>query len=96
MYGVAPPPAATVAPAPVDVRIDNFTITPPELTVPAGTPVTWVNHDDVPHTVTADDRTFTSRALDTDARYSRTFAAPGTYPYFCAVHPHMNGRVVVK
>jgi plastocyanin len=76
--------------------IDNFTYDPPDLAVPAGATVVWVNRDDVPHTVTAQDRAFTSGALDTDGEFSHTFPTPGTYTYYCAVHPHMTGRVVVK
>jgi plastocyanin len=80
------------------VSIDNFSFSPETLTVPAGTKVTWVNHDDVPHTATsnAKPRAFDSGALDTDQKFSYVFAAPGTYPYFCAVHPHMTGQIVVK
>jgi plastocyanin len=78
------------------VSIDNFSYLPAELTVAAGTTVTWVNHDDVPHTVTANDKSFHSAALDTDDRFSHMFAAPGEYAYFCALHPHMTGRVIVK
>jgi plastocyanin len=86
----------TTAPAAVRVAIDNFSFAPAEITVAAGTKVTWVNHDDVPHTVTADDKAFNSGALDTDDAFSHVFAAPGAYPYFCGLHPHMTGRVVVK
>src|SRR3954447_14238381 len=87
-------PAPTTSPA-ADVSIDNFTYSPASFTVKVGKTVTWVNHDDVPYTVTASDRSFTSPALDTDERYSRTFTAPGTYRYYCAIHPHMTGEVVV-
>ena len=80
----------------VEVTIDNFNFTPPALAIPAGTKVTWVNKDDVPHTVTSDDKLFDSRALDTDDKYSFTFQTPGTYPYYCSVHPKMTGKVVVK
>jgi plastocyanin len=80
----------------VEVTIDNFNFTPPNLTVAAGTKVTWVNKDDVPHTVTSDDKLFGSRALDTDDKYSFTFQTPGIYPYYCSVHPKMTGKVVVK
>ena len=63
----------------------------------AGTTVTWVNEDDTPHTVVSDDRkTFRSKPLDTDDRFSFTFTTPGTYGYFCSIHPHMTGKVVVK
>ena len=90
-----PPPPQT-APAAYRVAIDNFTFDPPEITVPAGATVTWSNRDDVPHTVTADDKAFSSGALDTDAQFAHAFPTPGNYPYYCAVHPHMTGRVVVK
>lgn len=80
----------------VVVKIDNFNFTPPVLTVPVGTRVTWVNKDDVPHTVTSDDKLFGSRAMDTDDKFSFTFQAPGTYPYYCSVHPKMTGKVIVK
>jgi len=83
------------APVAVNVAIDNFSYTPAVVTIHAGTQVTWVNHDDVPHTVTASDKSFTSAALDTDDHYSRVFSQPGTYSYYCAVHPHMTGKVVV-
>lgn len=79
-----------------EVKIDNFCFTPQTLTVPAGTKVTWINQDDVPHTVTSDDKLFVSRALDTDQQFSFTFTAPGTYSYYCSVHPKMTGKVVVK
>ncbi len=80
------------------VVIDNFTFDPPVLTVAAGTEVVWVNHDDVPHTATSTvkPRAFDSGALDTDQTFSHVFSAPGEYEYFCAVHPHMTGRVIVK
>jgi plastocyanin len=80
------------------IVIDNFTFDPPTLTVPAGTKVTWVNHDDVPHTATstAKPKSFQSGTLDTDGKFSHVFTAPGTYEYFCAVHPKMTGQIVVK
>ncbi len=78
------------------VTIDNFTFTPPELTVAVGTTVTWVNHDDIPHTVVENDKKFRSKALDTDDSYSFTFTAAGTFNYFCGLHPHMVGKVIVK
>ena len=89
------PPAAAAA---YQVVIDNFTFSPATVTAPVGTRVTWVNHDDVPHTVSSSvkPRLFDSGALDTDDRFSFVFTAPGTYDYFCAVHPHMTGRVIVK
>jgi plastocyanin len=84
--------------ASVTVAIDNFSFQPRELTVAAGTTVTWVNHDDVPHTATAvgDSPAFDSKALDTDDKYSFFFKTPGKYAYYCKVHPHMTGLVIVK
>jgi len=83
---------------PVQIRIDNFTFEPAEVTIPAGTKVTWVNHDDVPHTATssAKPRKFDSGTLDTDDQFSFVFTAPGTYDYFCALHKHMTARIIVK
>jgi plastocyanin len=77
------------------VTIDNFAFTPEVLTVKAGTKVVFVNHDDIPHTVMADHKEFRSKALDTDDRFEFTFATPGDVPYFCGLHPHMKGRIVV-
>jgi plastocyanin len=81
-----------------EVRIDNFTFDPPQLTVSAGTKVTWINHDDVPHTATstAKPKAFDSGTLDTDEKFSFVFTTPGTYKYFYAVHPRMIGQIVVK
>jgi plastocyanin len=78
------------------ITIDNFTFTPPELTVVVGTTVKWVNHDDIPHTVANKDKAFRSQALDTDDSFSYTFASAGTFDYFCGLHPHMVGKVIVK
>ncbi len=78
------------------VVIDNFTFGPQTLTVKAGTTVTWVNHDDTAHTVTSVDKVFGSNALDTGDRFSYEFKTPGTYKYFCTIHPQMTGKVVVQ
>jgi plastocyanin len=85
-------------PAPVQIVIDNFTFKPAELTIPAGTKVTWVNHDDVPHTATstAKPRQFDSGTLDTDEQFSHVFTDAGGYDYFCALHKHMKARITVK
>ncbi len=81
----------------VKITIDNFTFSPPEITVPVGTVVTWVNHDDIPHSIVAGDKkTFRSKALDTDDSYAFTFTAAGNFSYFCGLHPHMTGKVIVK
>jgi plastocyanin len=86
-----PTPAAKIV-------IDNFTFDPPVLTISAGTEVTWLNRDDVPHTATstAKPKAFDSGPLDTDQTFSHVFSRPGEYEYFCAVHPKMTGRVIVK
>src|SRR5450432_4936743 len=91
--------AIVVAPvyaADTEVKIDNFTYNPQQITVKAGTTVTWINHDDIPHTVTSKTGAFRSKAMDTDDKFSFTFATPGTFPYFCALHPHMTGSIVVE
>ena len=80
----------------IEVKIDNFTFNPKQITVKAGDTITWVNHDDIPHTVTSQTQAFRSKALDTDDKFSFTFATPGTYPYFCALHPQMTGTIVVE
>src|ERR1700674_5356273 len=78
------------------VTIDNFTFTAPELTVAVGTTVKWVNHDDIPHSVVDKNKAFRSKALDTDDAYSFTFHSAGTFDYFCGLHPHMQGKIIVK
>jgi len=82
----------------LEVKIDNFSFLPATLTVAAGTTVTWINRDDIPHTVVSSDdpRAFKSKALDTDDRFSFTFTKAGTYSYFCSIHPKMTGKVVVQ
>ena len=79
-----------------EVKIDNFSFGPAAITVKVGTTVTWINRDDIPHTVVSDDKLFKSKVLDTDEKFSYTFSKPGTYPYFCSVHPKMTGKVVVQ
>ena len=82
--------------ADAEVKIDNFTFNPPRLVVKAGTTVTWNNADDIPHTVVASGKAFRSKTLDTDDKYTFTFTTPGTYEYFCSLHPHMTGSIVVE
>ena len=79
-----------------EVKIENFSFGPTELTVPAGTTVTWINRDDIPHTVVSTDKVFKSKVLDTDEKFSFTFSKAGTYPYFCSIHPKMTGKVIVQ
>ncbi len=82
----------------MEVKIDNFSFGPVALTVPVGTTITWTNRDDIPHTVvsTDDPKTFKSKVLDTDEKFSFTFSKAGTYPYFCSIHPKMTGKVIVQ
>jgi plastocyanin len=82
----------------IEVMIDNFSFAPAEIIVAAGTTVTWSNRDDIPHTITdaAEPRAFKSPPLDTGDKFSWMFKSPGTYQYFCSLHPHMQGRVVVR
>jgi plastocyanin len=79
-----------------EVKIDNFSFSPATLQIKSGTTVTWTNADDIPHTVVSNDKVFKSKALDTDEKFSFTFDKPGTYPYFCSLHPKMTAKVVVQ
>jgi plastocyanin len=88
--------APVIAGADATAKIDNFTFEPATLTVKAGTTVTWINEDDIPHTVVASDRSFKSKALDTDDKFSFTFTTPGSYEYFCSLHPYMKAVVEVQ
>jgi Icc protein len=81
--------------APNQVGIDNFTFTPPTIHVSTGAEITWINFDDVPHVIADARGAFASRALDTNQRFAHRFATPGTYDYFCSIHPTMTGRIVV-
>ncbi len=94
----ATPAAAAQSPAPAGptIRIDNFVFGPDIVTVTVGTTVTWINQDDIPHNVIATDKSFKSKVMDTDERFSFTFTKPGEYGYFCGLHPHMTGKIVVK
>ena len=89
---------AAGAVAEAQVTIDNFSFSPAELAVAAGTRVTWTNRDDIPHTaVDRDDpRRMKSPPLDTGESFAFTFERPGTYRYFCSLHPHMQGTVIVR
>jgi plastocyanin len=93
----AAPPQVAAAEA-GGVTISNFEFQPQLMPVTAGTKVTWVNKDEEPHTVLSADggATFKSPALDTDDQFSFTFDKPGTYKYFCSLHRHMVGTIVVK
>jgi plastocyanin len=78
------------------IGIEDFKYAPVELTVPVGTTVTWVNHDEEPHTVTAVNGAFASGGLVNEDRFAQHFAKPGTYQYACALHPYMRATVIVK
>ena len=95
-HGDAAKPDQQQASAGTEVKIDNFTFKDQTITVPVGAQVTWVNRDDIPHTVVSDDKLFKSKALDTDEKFTYTFSQPGTYKYFCSIHPKMTAEVVVK
>ena len=94
--------AATAFPAPAaqaadtEVKIGNFTFAPQRLAVKAGTTVTWINEDDIPHAVASSTKLFKSKTLDTEDKFAFTFTTPGIYEYFCSLHPRMTGAVVVE
>ena len=79
-----------------EVKIDNFVFNPAELTIAVGTTVKFVNHDDIPHSVVDKNKAFRSKALDTDDSFSFTFANAGSFDYFCGLHPHLTGKIIVK
>jgi plastocyanin len=79
-----------------EVVIDNFTFSPTPLTVKAGTTVTWVNRDDIPHSIVCPDLKMTSHPMDSDDTFSHRFEKIGTFDYLCGLHPHMHGQVVVS
>jgi plastocyanin len=79
------------------IEIKDFHFTPETLTVKAGQSITWINRDEEPHTVVSVEKQFKkSPPLDTDQTFTITTAAPGTYTYFCSVHPKMTGTIVVE
>lgn len=87
---------ADAAPQPALVRIGNFTFQQPVLTVKPGTTVVWQNDDDIPHTVVSTKGAFRSKVLDTGDRFTFTFVKAGEFGYFCSLHPHMTGKILVK
>jgi plastocyanin len=89
-------PAVSAQAADTQVTIDQFTFTPQRVIVKAGTTVTWINDDDIPHTVASSGKLFKSKTLDTKDKFSFTFTTPGDYEYFCSLHPHMTGAIVVE
>lgn len=98
LLGLLAGAAVMAAPARAEdtaAKIENFAFVPQGLTVKAGTTVTWTNADDIPH-VASTTKAFKSKALDTNDKFSFTFTTAGTYEYFCSLHPHMTGTVVVE
>ena len=89
-------PAASAHVAETEVKIDNFAFAPQRVVVKAGTTVIWINEDDIPHTVASSAKLFKSNALDTKDKFSFTFTTAGAYEYFCSLHPHMTGTIVVE
>jgi len=79
-----------------EITIDNFSFGPQTVKVPAGATVTWINRDDIPHTVVSTEGVFKSKVQDTNEKFSYTFTKAGTYPYYCSVHPKMTGQVIVQ
>lgn len=78
------------------VTIDNFTFAPTPLRVTRGATVTWVNHDDIPHSIVCPMLNLHSHPLDTNDSFAHRFDQPGTYAYLCGLHPHMQGQVIVQ
>ena len=89
--------AAAAAPATsVEVAITKFAFAPKEITIAPGAKVTWINRDDTPHTVASNDKSFSSKGLDTDDKFEHVFASEGDFSYICTVHPFMTGVVHVR
>ena len=89
-------PSLAASPDPNTIVIKGFMFTPTNMTIKAGSKVTWTNQDEEPHTVSSDNGTFRSAALDTDESYSFKFDKPGTYHYVCTIHPRMIGTITVE
>jgi plastocyanin len=87
---------AAAAEPDIAVGIDNFTFGPKQLTIQAGTRVTFTNHDDIPHSIVVLGHDIHSKPLDTDDSFTTEFDQPGTYNYICGLHPQMHGTIVVQ
>ena len=87
---------SAVQAAEIQVQITDYAIVPQTVTIAPGDSVVWTNHDQSPHNISASDKKFHSPPLDTDDQYSRVFHEPGTVAYFCVLHPHMVGTIIVK
>jgi len=77
------------------IAVEKFAFAPKEISVLPGTKVTWINHDETPHAISAADKGFVSKAMDTDDRFEYTFTTEGDFAYFCTLHPFMTGIVHV-
>ena len=88
--------SATAAATAPQVTVEHATFGPATLTIRVGATVTWVNNDGDLHTVTSTQGLFASPGLDSGDTFAYRFTAPGTYPYFCALHPHMQGTILVQ
>ena len=93
--GLAPDGAVKAAQT-INISAQNFMFSPATITVKTGATVTWVNHDEEPHTIFNDAGLFRSSALDTNESFSYTFDKPGTYHYLCTIHPRMTGTIIVE
>ena len=79
------------------IEIKDFAFNPQTITVKSGEKVTWINRDEEPHTIVSVGKQFKkSTALDTDQEFTITVGTPGTYEYFCSVHPKMTGTIIVE
>ena len=83
------------------VIIQNYSFTPKEFSIKAGTTVTWVNIDLYVHTVRAGtpdkiSNDFNSGDLGIMGIYRHTFTKPGVYQYYCQPHPYMLGKIIVE
>ena len=87
---------APAAPKNVNARLKGQAFIPERIEITAGSTVTWKNIDQLIHTISAVDKSFTSPIIGTDGSFSHTFSRPGTYPIFCTVHPFMKATIVVK
>ena len=88
--------ACATAAEPPSVEITKFAFAPKEITIAPGTRLVWINHDETPHTISASDKGFVSKAIDTDDRFEHVFASEGDFSYFCTLHPFMTGIVHVR
>jgi plastocyanin len=89
-------PVAALSGTEAKVNIDNFKFGPGTLSVAKGTPVTWTNQDDIPHSIVLTALGVRSKPLDSDAAFTYQFDKAGTFSYICGLHPFMHGQVVVK